>query len=175
MRDKNRKAFTLIELLVVVAIIGILAAVGIVAYNGYTASAKVSATKANHNMTVKKASLVIQECNINGSASLRYKYQSTPPDMTAYKVNCYGDLYQFWGTKFVQDMRSGGSKNLYPGAGRSNYVHHASQCAYASNSLSLGFIFTYSQTGSDNVTVCTCIKNPCSTGTNRLENKIYLD
>ena len=46
----NRKAFTLIELLVVVAIIGILAAVGVVAYNGYTASAKASATKANFKM-----------------------------------------------------------------------------------------------------------------------------
>ena len=58
----NKRAFTLIELLVVVAIIGILAAVGVVAYNGYTASAKVSATKANHKSVCKwtKAELVKQ-------------------------------------------------------------------------------------------------------------------
>ena len=62
----NRKAFTLIELLVVVAIIGILAAVGVVAYNGYTNSAKINATKANHKMAVKFAHSTFLQSSING-------------------------------------------------------------------------------------------------------------
>ena len=61
---KNNKGFTLIELLVVVAIIGILAAVGVVAYNGYTKSAKVNASKSNQGQVVKYVAAEIQKCNM---------------------------------------------------------------------------------------------------------------
>ena len=52
MWKKIVKGFTLIELLVVVAIIGILSAVGIVAYGKYTTSAKIVATKKQHQIIV---------------------------------------------------------------------------------------------------------------------------
>ena len=61
----NQKGFTLIELLVVVAIIGILAAVGVVAYNGYTASAKVNAVKFNFKEIVNFIKLNYTKCELN--------------------------------------------------------------------------------------------------------------
>ena len=60
----KHKAFTLIELLVVVAIIGILAAVGVVAYNGYTASAKVNSSKTIHKNVVKFITTEIMKCDL---------------------------------------------------------------------------------------------------------------
>ena len=78
MKKIKNKGFTLIELLVVVAIIGILAAVGVVAYNGYTSSAKVNASKTMHSQTVKYISAEIQKCSL-GESKFMGTNQDCPP------------------------------------------------------------------------------------------------
>ena len=88
----NHRAFTLIELLVVVAIIGILAAVGVNTFTGFQEKAKISATKANHTNMVKKVSLIIQLCNIDGSVSM----MSKPNNKTVFNINCYPNKFTFF-------------------------------------------------------------------------------
>jgi type IV pilus assembly protein PilA len=85
MRKSAIKGFTLIELLVVVAIIGILAAIGVVSFGGFTGSAKINATKANHAQAIKSMSAELKKCEIQGGS---LSLMSTSGSTTVNSVTC---------------------------------------------------------------------------------------
>ena len=95
---KNNKGFTLIELLVVVAIIGILAAVGTVAYNGYTTSAKINASKSNQASVTKYIAAELQKCNLEEATAMNKKLDCnttgglTPALVITAAVTSLGDF-----------------------------------------------------------------------------------
>ena len=89
---RDNKAFTLIELLVVVAIIGILAAVGVVAYNGYTKSAKVNATKTNHSNVVRFIMTEIKKCDLGQELILKRNPTTNTSDLCPYVLS--GNAYK---------------------------------------------------------------------------------
>jgi type IV pilus assembly protein PilA len=85
MKKSSIKAFTLIELLVVVAIIGILAAVGVVSFGGFTGSAKINSTKANHAQAARLIQAELKKCEIQGE---NLSLKSTASNTTVNSVVC---------------------------------------------------------------------------------------
>ena len=161
----NKKAFTLIELLVVVAIIGILAAVGVVAYNGYTASAKASATKANLKLVTKFVSTEVMKC-VLGEAYIMEK--TIDCSQTAGSLFVYNDAVNLKGR--VKIYFDGKLTNPYTGG---KGVVGSGAVPNADNEV--GEVRMHSQsTVPERINFMICFKLPCSDANNRSIETVIL-
>ena len=145
MVKKKNKGFTLIELLVVVAIIGILAAVGVVAYSGYTASAKIKATKTNYINYHKFILNELTKCN-NGLSD------------KAIGVNCPIDTSDKLINALINECNTGDlSKMMNPY--QSNTKACRNQTANG-NPSDVGYL-NFSKSNATVIWLNTCWETPC--------------
>ena len=171
----KKRGFTLIELLVVVAIIGILAAVGVVAYNGYTASAKASSTKANFKMMQRYMTAEIAKCDLGENSIMRRDNGSS--------INCSGITYG----KIIPHLQQlfNTEKKLVSVYTNLSYVRNTGP---STNSSSIGSIHlngishdkTFNPGASpaldnNDIRITSCYKEPCSNSKNNLSHVINID
>ena len=171
----QQKGFTLIELLVVVAIIGILAAVGVVAYNGYTASAKVSATKANFKAIQKYMTSELTKCDLGETSIMKRA--------NGLSVNCSGITYG----KIIPHLQQlfNTDKEWVSVYTNLSYVRNTGP---STNSSSIGSIhlngISHDETfnpgaspalDNNDIRITSCFKKPCSATENNLSHVINID
>ena len=166
----KRNGFTLIELLVVVAIIGILAAVGTVAYNGYTQSAKVNATKNIFNSISKYTKVELMKCELGMAEKIFENHYSCSTGMG----EPFFSLYRALGGNV------GGAGQL-PIVFRNPYKPNSnaalqirSSCDSMNEDINIGYMCISARDSRRDIVLSGCFKTPCSNSANRVYEKIQV-
>ena len=160
----NHRAFTLIELLVVVAIIGILAAVGVVAYNGYTKSAKASATKANFNLVRNFVVNEPMKCVLGESYIME---KTIDCSKRIYNYYLYNDAFHM--RPLIINFFENKIKNPYTGG--KGIVRNG---GVPNIDIEIGEVHMPALSGPERLRIMICFKSPCTNASNRLDEIIYL-
>ncbi len=171
----NHKAFTLIELLVVVAIIGILAAVGVVAYNGYTKSAKVSATRSNFLMIYKVWSSEKAKCEIDSSARTLWDKTGCPvllDNNSSDFTRASGIISSYYGLNNRYGIGQP-TKNLFHKYDRGLYKMGCSEDE--KDDSNIGYLISCYDKSNARIIFKGCFKSPCSSDANRFLKYIYYE